>query len=144
MSSVYPCFVPWGYPHPVWGRRGWLILSWLGRSPGQDLGQDFGQDQWQDKRVPPGEDMGPEAGKGTWDQRLEYPPVDRHTPVETVPSRRTTYAGGNKLESTFNNISEYHVQNITIQPNSHILVEIICSHSLRVQFCCLLQTITVS
>ena len=24
------------------------------------------------------------------------PPVDRQTPVKTVPSRRTTYAGGNK------------------------------------------------
>ena len=26
------------------------------------------------------------------------PPVDRQTPVKTVPSRRTTYAGGNKAE----------------------------------------------
>ena len=24
------------------------------------------------------------------------PPVDRQTPVKTVPSRRTTYAGGNE------------------------------------------------
>ena len=37
-------------------------------------------------RVPPG------GGTRTW----VPPPVDRQTPVKTVPSRRTTYAGGNK------------------------------------------------
>ena len=48
----------------------------------------------------------PPPPKRTWDQWKYYgmemgyiypppPHVDKHTPVKTVPSRRTTYAGGN-------------------------------------------------
>ena len=46
-------------------------------------------------RYPPGggtrSGTPPGGGLGT-------PPVDRQTPVKTVPSRRTTYAGGNKVQ----------------------------------------------
>ena len=46
-------------------------------------------------------------GGGLTLAEVGYPPrpgVDRQTPVKTVPSRRTTYAGDNKpLESTNNN-----------------------------------------
>ena len=30
-----------------------------------------------------------------WGGNPLHPPVDRHMPVKTLPSRRTTYAGGN-------------------------------------------------
>ena len=45
-------------------------------------------------RYPPGGTRsGTPPGEGT--RTPPPPPVDRQTPVKTVPSRRTTYAGGN-------------------------------------------------
>ena len=45
--------------------------------------------------VLPRKDMGPV--EVLWDGDEIPPPVNRQTPVKTVPSRRTTYAGGNKV-----------------------------------------------
>ena len=42
--------------------------------------------------VPPGKHMGPV--EVLWEGNGVPPAVDRDTPVKTVPSRRSTYAGG--------------------------------------------------
>ena len=47
--------------------------------------------------MPPGKDLGPETMERTW-ARVPNPLwTDRKTPVKTLPSRRTTCAGGNSV-----------------------------------------------
>ena len=45
----------------------------------------------------PGKDMVPVAGKAPGTRDCGKPPVDRHTPVKTVSTHRTAYAGGKRL-----------------------------------------------
>ena len=80
---------PGGYPvrYPPWGG--------LGTPPGGSGYPPGGV------RVPPQGGPGTppgEGGRGYPDP--PSPPVDRQTPVKTVPSRRTTYAGGKYPVST--------------------------------------------
>ena len=81
-----------GVPHPIWTWPGYPHLD-LARVPPSGPGQ--GTTHLDLARVPP---------IGTW---LGYPPsgpgwgtplwTDRQTRVKTLPFRRTTYAGGNKV-----------------------------------------------
>ena len=107
----------WGHPIPGWGippsgpNQGTPCLDLTGISPHLDLAGV----------QPPVRDLGavtglpPASWEGTWDQSLGYPqkrtwdqwkyygmevgyhppsPRCGQTPMKTVPSRRTTYAGG--------------------------------------------------
>ena len=81
-----PQGTPQGGTRPPWVPPG----GWYQDPPGYPRG-------YRDPPVPPrGYQNPPPGGTGTppggyWTP----PPVDRQTPVKTVPSRRTTYAGGN-------------------------------------------------
>ena len=97
----YPIPCPGGYPSQVWGegiphprsgQGGGYHLRWGTPPSGQT---------WDG--VPPPQ---PDLGWGTLPLTIQtwtgYPPslprnVNRQTPVKTVPSRHTTYAGGNKM-----------------------------------------------
>ena len=61
-------------------------------------------------RYPPRGVQVPRPGGGGYPDPPSPPPVDRQTPVKTVPSRRTTYAGGNK-----------HVQQCKLYEVIHLL-----------------------
>ena len=67
--------------------QGWGIPSWdwvpPPPPPRTDLAKNLGLEYSQ-----PRKDMGADAGKKNWDQKVRHPssPVDRHTPVKTVPS----------------------------------------------------------
>ena len=81
-----------GYPP----RKGPGTSHWGTPPPRKDMGPV--EVLWDGYDVPPGKDMGPV--EALWDGYgvTPPPPMDRQTPVKTVPSRRTTYAGGkNKL-----------------------------------------------
>ena len=69
--------------------------------PRQDLGQDFEQDHGVSRTWM---DLGPEAGLPAF--------VERHTHVKTLPSHRTTYAGGN------NSLQDEHSVDIIGSPNA--------------------------
>ena len=73
----------------------------------QGLGEGVPPSPDQDRGYPPGREPGircwgtPWKGPGTrgWTRDLG-PPVDRHMPVKTLHSRRTTYAGGKKCSQS--------------------------------------------
>ena len=83
----YPVrYPPGGYLDPPWGVPG-LVPPPGGVYPDPPPGGVPGQVPWGGTQsgTPPGGYPDPPS-----------PPMDRQTPVKTVPSRRTTYAGGNK------------------------------------------------
>ena len=109
------------YPPPPGGYPG------LGTPPGgyPDLGTPPGG--YPDLSTPPGGGPGTPPGGSGYPPRLPHgilgnvtkhygiwvpPPVDRQTPVKTVSSRRTTYAGGNKC-------SFHGSPSVKDQPTSH-------------------------
>ena len=76
---------PGGYPDPPGG-------TWSGTTPSGG-GTQTPRGGTRSGTPPGGYPDPPGGGPG---QVAPLPPVDRQTPVKTVPSRRTTYAGGNK------------------------------------------------
>ena len=110
LARGYPGYPPtiqtWlGYPPPQeWGTHP-NIQTWMGYLPSKEWGTPTIQtclgyppppQTWDG--VPPNPDMGWDAPPIHPDLQWGTPPtnVNRQTPVKTVPSRGTMYAGGNK------------------------------------------------
>ena len=92
-SVVLPGYPPrGGVPGPGYPPGG---VPDLGTPPGGEPRSGYPPRGVPDPGTPPGGGPGPgyPRGEGVPD-RTPLPPVDRQTPVKTVPSRRTTYTGG--------------------------------------------------
>ena len=107
----------------TWPPPNWLDLTppWLGLTwPSPRL-------DWPDPPPPPL--AGPDPPWLDWPPRLDLtPPVDRQTPVKTVPSRRTTYAGGKNL---MNFILQLNLQVTNWESHGHNVSKLISIGPLR-------------
>ena len=88
LAETTPSLTGYSLPHPLSGPGSGSPL------PGPGRGIPLGRDMRPVTGIPPRKDMGPVE---VLEMEMGYPflSVNRQKPVKIIPSRRTTYAGGN-------------------------------------------------